>query len=396
MIYNAPGIYVKEVPSGARPIQAVGTSTAAFVGVAPDPKAPRDRAIPINNWTEFVRTFAGNDNPDSTHLSQAVYGFFLNGGSRCYVVAVEKDKPIVGAAKKRAGLDLLAQVDEVAIVAAPGYTDADSYDALLSHCEEMKDRVAVLDSPAMVEDVADLTQVAAPTAEGAAAGKGRRPRQSKGGYGAAYYPWLVVRDAFAPSRQISTPPSGYVAGIWARSDATRGVHKAPANEIVRGALNVTHILTRDERAVLNPAGINVIHFLPQQGVTVWGARTVDDGSSEWRYLNVRRLFNMIEESIATSTRWIVFEPNDQTLWKSIRRDINAFLTRVWRDGALMGRTPDEAFFVKCDEETNPRENIDAGIVTTLIGIAPVKPAEFIVFRISQYEGGTETETEGGR
>jgi len=164
---------------------------------------------------------------------------------------------------------------------------------------------------------------------------------------------------------------------------------------VRGALNLTYLLTREEQGLLNLHGVNGIRSFAREGILVWGARTLADGSSEWRYLNVRRLFNMIEESIAMSTRWIVFEPNDRTLWKSIRRDISAFLTRIWRDGALMGRTPQEAFFVKCDEETNPPDVIDSGTVVTLIGIAPVKPAEFIVFRISQYAGGTETETKGG-
>ena len=394
MVYNAPGIYVQEVSGGARPIQAVGTSTAAFVGVAPDAKAPRDRAIACNNWSQFVATFASSDNPRSTPLSHAVYGFFLNGGTRCYVVAVESGKPIVGSGKKRAGLDLLESVDEVAIVAAPGFTDAASYDALLSHCENSSDRVAILDSVESADDIAKLTEVAKPSGgSGSESGAtaGLRPRLSKGGYGAFYYPWITVRDPFNAAQNVNVAPSGHLAGIWARSDATRGVHKAPANETIRGALDVSHTLTRQEQAVLNPEGVNVIRFFQQEGVVVWGARTVDDGSSEWRYLSVRRLFNMIEESIANSTRWIVFEPNDQTLWKSIRRDINAFLTRVWRDGALMGSTPEEAFFVKCDEETNPPENIDAGIVTTLIGIAPVKPAEFIVFKISQFEGGTETE-----
>ena len=174
-----------------------------------------------------------------------------------------------------------------------------------------------------------------------------------------------------------------MAGIWARTDATRGVHKAPANEVIRGAVNVTQRLTREEQGVLNPAGVNCIRYFPREGIRVWGARTLADAASEWRYLNVRRLFNMIEESIAEATRWIVFEPNDRQLWKSIRRDVGAFLTRVWRDGALMGRTAEEAFFVKCDEETNPPEIIDAGQVVAVIGIAPVKPAEFVVFQISQ-------------
>ena len=204
-----------------------------------------------------------------------------------------------------------------------------------------------------------------------------------------------MRDPLSPADLVNIAPSGHLAGIWARTDALRGVHKAPANEPVRGALDLTYLLTRDEQGILNQSGVNCIRLFTREGIRVWGARTIADGSSEWRYLNVRRLFNMIEESIGTSTRWIVFEPNDRTLWKSIRRDISAFLTRLWRDGALMGRTPQEAFFVKCDEETNPPDSIDAGMVITLIGIAPVKPAEFIVFRISQYAGGSNTETVGG-
>jgi uncharacterized protein len=194
---------------------------------------------------------------------------------------------------------------------------------------------------------------------------------------------------------VSVPPSGHVAGIWARSDASRGVHKAPANEAVRGALDVKYRITREEQATLNPAGVNCIRLFAAEGIRVWGARTLAASASEWRYLNVRRLFNMIEESIARSSRWVVFEPNDMTLWKSIRRDITAFLMRLWRDGALMGATPEEAFFVKCDRETNPPEVVDAGQVVTLIGIAPVKPAEVIIFLISQYQGGANVEVQGG-
>lgn len=391
MNYRAPDIYVEEVPSGARPIQAVGTSTAAFVGVAPNPNAPRDRAVACNHWSDFTKLFAPQTNLKTTPLAQAVYGFFQNGGSRCYVVAVEEGKPIVTANNKRSGLTLLEQLDEIAIVAAPGYTDLATYQALLEHCERLKDRVAILDGPDQVEEISLLTKVA--TVGDAGNGGGLKPPQSKDGYAAFYYPWIIAQDLFQPARTINIAPSGHVAGIWARTDATRGVHKAPANEGVRGALGVTHAITRQEQEELNPAGVNVIRFFPQQGVTVWGARTLADGSSEWRYLNVRRLMNMIKESIAVSTRWIVFEPNSEPLWKSIRRDINAFLLRVWRDGALAGNSPEQAFFVKCDEETNPPENIDAGIVTTLIGVAPVKPAEFIVFRLSQFEGGSQTETQ---
>ena len=174
------------------------------------------------------------------------------------------------------------------------------------------------------------------------------------------------------------------------------MHKAPANEIVRGALNLTYRLTREEQGELNEAGVNCIRLFGREGIRVWGARTLGDQSGPWRYLNVRRLFNMVEESISQSTNWIVFEPNDRTLWKNIRRDVSAFLTLLWRDGALMGRSPDEAFFVKCDEETNPQEIIDQGQVVTVVGMAPVKPAEFIVFQLSQSTAGAEVMAEGGR
>jgi len=408
--YLAPDVYVEEVPGGARPIEAVGTSTAGFVGVAPLSGAHLNEAFAVNNWAQFLKEFATGDNLQSTPLSHAVFGFFQNGGGRCYIVNVGRGNPIGGGG--RTGLEVLKQVDDVAIVAAPGYTDAASYDALLTHCELMQDRVAIVDAPLDVTDITQLTEVAtAPPAiqakaeakgegsrktEAAAAGEaggGKRARQSDSGYGAFYFPWITVRDPLAPDALVNVPPSGHMAGIWARSDAGRGVHKAPANEIVRGALNVTYRLTREEQALLNPAGVNCIRLFGREGIRVWGARTLAASANEWRYLNVRRLFNMIRESIALGTRWIVFEPNDYTLWKAIRRDAGAFLTGIWRSGALMGRTPEQAFFVKCDEETNPPDVIDSGMVVTLIGIAPVKPAEFIVFRISQSRVGSEVESQ---
>lgn len=402
--YRAPDVYVEEVPSGPRPIEAVGTSTPGFIGEAPTSRAHVNEALAINNWSQFLREFA-EDASTSTPLSNAVYGFFQNGGSRCYIVNVGKNNPITGSGTERTGLDLLEQIDEISIVAAPGYTDPASYEALLRHCENMEDRVAILDGPETVSAINRLTEIGTVEAENADEDEsdadsstgsedgGLRPRQSDNGFGAFYYPWITVRDPIGGD-MVNVAPSGHIAGIWARSDASRGVHKAPANETVRGALNVSHQITRAEQAELNPAGVNCIRLFRDEGIKVWGARTLADSSSEWRYLNVRRLINMIKESISESTRWIVFEPNDSTLWKSIRRDVSAFLTLQWREGALMGRTPEEAFYVKCDEETNPPEVIDAGMVVTQIGIAPVKPAEFVVFRISQYQAGTEIETEG--
>lgn len=396
--YLVPDVYVEEVRGGPRPIEAVGAGVAGFVGVTPRGNAHVNQPLAVNNWTQFVKEFVGEGDA-STPLAHAVFGFFLNGGSRCWVVNVGPGKPIVGSAGKPAGLDLLEQIDEVAIVAAPGYADVASYEALLAHCEKPPaDRVAILDAPQRVDNIDLLTKTALASAgasggaESAPAG-GLRPRQSEGGHGAFYFPWLVVRDPLAADSLATVPPSGHIAGIWARTDAARGVHKAPANEAVRGAVNLSYHLTRAEQAALNPEGVNCIRFFSQEGIRVWGARTLAPSASEWRYLSVRRLFNVIKESIARNTRWIVFEPNDYTLWKSIRRDISAFLMLLWRDGALMGRTPQEAFFVKCDEETNPPEVVNAGRVVTLIGIAPVKPAEFIIFRLSQLDTSSETEVQ---
>ncbi len=432
---KAPGVYIEEIPGGARPIQAVGTSTPGFVGYVNHPEAPLLDAVPINNWLDFVRKFhldaaaekraadnallqaqnvlaeataLGEETDDaemavaeaeevaqkaaeyaqaaaqkspSTSLSHAVYGFFQNGGSRCYVVNIGKTKD----ASVQAGLDRLKRVDEIAIVAAPGYTDLDSYSAVIGHCQDMKDRVAILDAPEL--DAAENSDVLKATATPQS--KGMPPRSD---YASFYFPWIKTRDPFFPSNRdlVTVAPSGYVAGVWARSDNVRGVHKAPANEPVTGALDLAYHVADAEQGTLNMRGINCLRYFPDSGILVWGARTIAS-NPEWRYLNVRRLFNMIEKSIATSTRWIVFEPNDQTLWKAITRDVSAFLTRIWRTGALMGSTPEEAFFVKCDEETNPQEEIDAGKVTIMIGIAPVKPAEFVVFQISQHQSGAQVE-----
>jgi phage tail sheath protein FI len=408
--YLTPGIYMEEVSTGPKPIQAVGTSTAAFVGRAPDPNAHLNEAPAMNNWSQFVREFVPKEGGSRNHLSNAVAGFFQNGGRRCFIVNIKEGDPIAGNDRpRRTGLKLLEEIDEVSIVAAPGYTDPASYEALISHAENMRYRVAILDSPEEVRDTELLKTTATvavpvkgggkdvakdadnPTASATPAG-GLRPRTSPGGYGALYFPWIVVPDILSPKGELVTaPPSGHMAGIWARTDATRGVHKAPANEPVRGALNVTYRVTPEEQGDLNSHGVNCIRFFPQEGIMVWGARTVAEAASEWRYLNVRRLFNMVEQSIVGSTSWVVFEPNDVSLHKGIKRDITAFLKMVWRDGALVGSTPEAAFFVKCDEETNPPEVVDAGQVITLIGMAPSKPAEFIIFRIGQQASGATVE-----
>jgi phage tail sheath protein FI len=246
--------------------------------------------------------------------------------------------------------------------------------AMIAHCELMGDRMAILDPPPGLNPQQVLEW-----------------RTEKAGYDSKfatlYWPWVKIFDP-AFGQNIFAPPSGHIAGIWSRNDDTRGVHKAPANEVVRGAITVESPLTKNEHDLLNPGGINCIRVFPGRGIRVWGARTLSSDAA-WRYVNVRRLFNYIEESVLEGTQWVVFEPNDHDLWQRIRRTISAFLLRVWRDGALFGATPDEAYYVKCDSETNPPEVVDAGQVVCEIGIAPVKPAEFVVFRIAQFSGGAE-------
>ncbi len=294
----------------------------------------------------------------------------------------------VGSSADRTGFAGLEAVDEVTMLSVPdlmavyeqGIIDLEGLQAvqlaMLAHCELMGDRVAILDSP-----------------PGLNAQQVKEWRVDKAGYDSKYatlyWPWIKVFDPLAGQARF-VPPSGHVAGIWARNDDTRGVHKAPANEVVRGAISLALNLTKAEHDQLNPNGINCIRAFPGRGIRIWGARTISSDPS-WRYLNVRRLFNYVEESIFEGTQWVVFEPNDVRLWGRVKRTINSFLLRVWRDGALFGATPDQAFFVKCDEENNPPEVRDAGQLIVDIGIAPVKPAEFVVFRIAQFSGSPDAE-----
>ncbi len=376
--YLSPGVYVEEVSYGSKPIEAVGTSTVGFIGESK--KGPVNQPVFCPNWSTFTKNFG--DFAEGGQLAHAVYGFFNNGGSRCFVLNVglgddadkKNSKParFIGFDKgpgERAGLHAFEDIEEIAIVCAPGQTDPAIQDAVLTHCEKMRYRFAILDAPETIES--------------GGVDKIKKPRDSK--YGAYYFPWIKVFDP-ASGGEIFVPPSGHMAGIYARSDAERGVHKAPANEIVRGALDLKYNITKGEQDLLNPKGINCIRNFPNRGIRVWGARTISS-DPEWRYVNVRRLFNMVEQSIENGTQWVVFEPNDQKLWKRVNRNITAFLLRVWRDGALFGETPEQAFFVKCDNETNPPEVIDAGQLVVEIGMCPTKPAEFVIFRIGQLPTG---------
>jgi hypothetical protein len=289
-----------------------------------------------------------------------------------------------GDVAERTGIEGLAELDDATMLIVPDLmtpmpgqqsVDLDTIKAvqsmMISHCELMGDRVAILDAPL-----------------------GMKPAEVKkwrmdiagydSSYAALYYPWVEISDPLTDRPKL-VPPAGHMAGVWARSDNTRGVHKAPANEIIRGATGLEYNVTKGEQDVLNPIGVNCIRAFPGRGIRVWGARTLSSDPS-WRYINVRRLFNYVKKSIERGTQWVVFEPNEPRLWARVRNAVSSFLTIVWREGALFGLTPSQAFYVKCDEELNPPESRDLGRLIVEIGMAPVKPAEFVIFRISQWAG----------
>lgn len=293
-------------------------------------------------------------------------------------------KDYQGSVAERRGLGGLEPLDDVTMICVPdlmssyqsGEIDMKGVQAVqqavIDYCELVRYCFAILDAPPglMPQEMKEW----------------RNQVNYDSTRAAVYYPWIEVADMTGNNgRTRKVPPSGHVAGVFARTDNTRGVHKAPANELMRGVLGLEVQVTKGEHDLLNPIGVNVIRSFPGRGIRIWGARTLSSDPA-WRYINVRRLFNMIEASIERGTQWVVFEPNDQFLWSRVTRDVRAFLKTVWRTGALFGQTPEMAFYVKCDEETNPPELRDLGQLAVEIGIAPVKPAEFVVFRISQWSG----------
>jgi len=306
--------------------------------------------------------------------------FNLSGGG----VSPLSVKDFVGDPAARTGLGGLEALDDVRLVLCPdlmaGYDGSDDakervkmvQEAMITHCELMRYRFAVLDAP--------------PGLNAQQAKEWRLYINFDTSYAALYYPWVQIADlSGSGSTTKMVPPSGHVVGVYNRTDGTRGVHKAPANEIVRGAIDLELNLSRGEQDTLNPIGVNCIRSFPGRGIRVWGARTLSSDGS-WRYINVRRLFIVVEASIDVGLQWVVFEPNDMMLWARVRRDVNAFLSVIWSGGALFGLSASEAFYVKCDDELNPPEIRDLGQLIIEVGICPVKPAEFVIFRISQWAG----------
>jgi len=485
--YLSPGVYVEEVSSGIKPIEGVGTSTGAFVGIAE--RGPVGTPVLCTNWSQFTKAFGSFT---ENYLAYAVFQFFNEGGTKCYVVRAAKGtiaKPLIKAEKVIDDLTVRANSEgawgnalsvavsaETAVV--PGDTartnyfkltvfykdkekevkEVEVFDNLTMDETKVKDHVVtkvqskwiqVVDKgsvrptdttapvalaggadggPLLLTDwagadgfiykfdpVDDINIVAIPDAAGdntvtqagytycenrkdcffvADTPIGKNPQDAikfrmdigkfNSSFGALYYPWIRVADPLTGGTKL-VPPSGAIVGTISHTDVARGVHKAPAGideGYLNSALDVELALTKGEHDTLNPIGVNVIRSFPGSGIVVWGARTLS-ADAEWKYINVRRLFLFLEESILKGTQWVVFEPNTPMLWGKVKRNITAFLTRVWRDGALFGLTADEAFFVKVDAENNPEEVINAGQLIIEIGVAPVKPAEFVIIRISQ-------------
>jgi phage tail sheath protein FI len=520
--YLSPGVYMEEVDRGTKPIEAVGTAVAAFVGYTEKAEEAKNgktnslvgKATLVTNWSQYVQKFGGLI--PGAYTPDAVYGYFANGGSICYVVSVktlganagnaiatpatasvpsladrrrsllefkakeggttgnkievevkvppaegDKGQPTTftlnvkvdgvvvetfpdvtlnkgennvqsvvatksnlitvevvstakgdilpvdgsypltggkvetkaitlddyqGSAVERRGIAGLEALDDVTMICAPdlmmsyqnGEIDMKGVQSIqqsiIDYCELVRYCFAILDAPPgmMPQEIKEWRmQVNYDTSRAA-----------------LYYPWIEVPNMTGEGGTTRLiPPSGHIAGIYARTDSTRGVHKAPANEVVRNCVGLEVTVTKGEHDLLNPIGVNVIRSFPGRGIRVWGARTLSSDAS-WRYIPVRRLFNMIEESIERGTQWVVFEPNDQFLWGRVKRDVSSFLKMVYRTGALFGATPEEAFYVKCDAETNPPEARDLGQLVVEIGIAPVKPAEFVIFRVSQWSANS--------
>ena len=405
-LINLPGVQIKEVRLSGSPIAGVSTSIAGFVGQAPlnrflyqakvitskeqfdalyileDPINPVQPPLPIpkpDPLPDPERTMIEPDHPQivtavrSKPLSRAVQGFFENGGNFCYVVNVGEPEPAPASPRHNLitniidGLALLEVIDEISIIAAPGFPEDGIRIALKDQAVRTGDRVALLDPPSAVTvtDPADKTQL---------------PRPVDSQYAAYYYPQVQVGKLLPsdPPSEFVTPV-GHIAGVYARVDATRGVHKAPANESIRGVLGLEQLITDKQQNSMNDRSVNALRLF-SGNVVIWGARTTSTDSI-WRYVNIRRLVNYIEKSLQVGLRWAVFEPNKDTLRKQISRSVRDFLTGIWRDGALFGDTADQAFYVRFPEIFNTGAERALGKLTMEIGLRAAYPAEFIIIRI---------------
>ena len=371
--YRSPGVYLE--PVFLKPEARLATGVPGFIGFA---NGTPNQPMSLHRKDEFL--FA---TPPDAFLAEAVTGFFDNGGTRCYVTLVETGPsvdPIAAFAKAIESLGPLTDLDLVAVPDAMALDDDASVEqvqrAAIEHCAKHGDRLAILDAhpaatPAQVLEhrarltVGELEPVSA----------------------ALYYPWVVATTATGTHRSV--PPSGHVAGVVSRTDGEVGVFKAPANQEVFGILDLDVAVDSGVQDQLNPEGVNCLRAFPGRGIRVWGARTLSR-QPEWRYVNVRRLFLTVRRWIDLNMTWATFEPNNARLWIRINRELGTYLTRVWQQGGLAGQTASEAYYVKCDAETNPAEVREAGQVITEIGLAPTVPAEFVIVRIIHREAAVAT------
>ena len=361
---DIPGV---EVGQGSRNIEGVATSKAGFIGLTKE--GPVNEAVLVINFDEFKTTFGGYWK--SGQLAYSVAGFFENGGHHCYVVRVNKSEEIITAKHFIGGLSAFDKIKDVSVIAIP---DAGGLPVVIkagiTYSEKRKYCFFIADAP-MGKETNDLISF-------------MEENNFDSSYAAIYYPNIYVKDSLTDDRKLIYP-SGHIAGCYAKTDGDRGVWKAPAGrkrELI-GAIELESNIIQEDQGLLNQIGVNVIRKFEDVGIVVWGSRTLAP-ESEWKYVNVRRFMNFIEHSVSKGTQWVIFEPNDEPLWAQLRMNIKAFLEKIWRLGALQGARPQEAYFVKCDSENNTKP--EEGKVNIEIGLAVLRPAEFILTKITQRTG----------
>jgi phage tail sheath protein FI len=393
--YQVPGVFIEDVfPT---PTTELLAGVPAFLGYAG--KGAENEATLITNWLQFGDAF-GSPQPHS-YLAYAVRGFFENGGRLCYVVRLKGSETTVAAQALNQGLEAIVALDAIDLVCAPDImreprmpavlmpSDLEAVrvmqSAVLDHCDNSGDRLAILDSlPVATNDDTSLKAV-------------RQQRQGLSGLnGALYFPWVGLSDSDQSGAAIIkyVPPCGHIAGVYARTDARVGVHKAPANEGIMGVLDLAVDLSNAQQAPLNEDGINCLRAFPGRGLLVWGARTLSRDPN-WTYVSTRRIFMTAGRWIERNMTGVAFEPNGPGLWGRIRRELTVYFNNLLQQGALKGSDAAEAFFIKCDAETNPAAVRDAGRVVTEIGLATAVPSEFIVVRIIHGSSGVTIEGSTG-
>lgn len=368
-----PGVYIEEQSFRSNPVAGVATSVAAFIG--PARHGPIGRLVEVRSFLEFEQRFGKLS--AGLETGYAVRQYFLNGGNRAWVVRVAKNPNLP---RLRAGLRSLEAVDLFNLLVLPGLTTPALAAPAAAYCQKRR-AFLILDAPATARTPEQMEQAA------------QNLNFEARSHAAVYYPWVRINDPLNKRQPRLSPPSGTVAGLIARTDAILGVWKAPAGAgaNLKSVASLERKLTDVENGRLNSRGINCLRSLPASGLVVWGARTLagdNEGGSEFKYVPVRRTALFIEESVSRGIQWAVFEPNGQPLWAQIRLTVGTFLNDLFRKGAFQGRTPHEAYFVRCDSATTTQNDIDAGVMNVVIGFAPLKPAEFVIISIRQLTGAT--------